>query len=343
MADDAIPGVDMDAAIAQALEGLGDESLAFDTGGDLPDDTGQEPAAGERPEAAGGSAPPQEGDGSPPEPETPSPEEDSLFALPEEPAEPAQPEHPFGDSFRWEELPDDPAVRKLAKGLQGSYSRKMAELAEQRRQAAPLLEYLELERAHPQAAAQLLAERLKALGGLPGALTKAPGAAPQPLPDPLAGFEAETTNEQALADVARGLYQQLYAFQQQQQQLYSQQQQAELARQQQEIDRQIQSEIKGIEALVKRPLSPAEVDRIAAYANENRIGRLDHAFKLMYQEQALAKAQQKGREEAMKDLGRKSLAAALPQGAPPRERSEPAPTGKSEVIEAAMRQFGLLR
>jgi hypothetical protein len=325
--------MDMDASIAAALEGLGDEGLAFDDGGlsETPDARRQTPVtAGQEQEGESEAV-------SPPEAETAA-EDESLFALPDEEPE----EEPL---FRWEELPDDPAVQKLAKGLQGDYTRKTQQLAEQRkaleaeRAAYQRYEqYEQLRRQNPAAAAQILQQELQALQG-----GSAPHTAHSAQPDPLNGFEPETTNEQVLADVIRSQHQQIYSFQQQQQLLEQQRQQEAQRQAQAQLDQELQAEIKAVEGKLKKPLTPAQIDQIARYANENAFGRFDKAFESMYHAQLVEHAKKQARDEAIKELSRKSLQSAMPAGAPPRERSEPEPKDADAIIWNALRQHGLAR
>jgi hypothetical protein len=64
-----------------------------------------------------------------PEP-APAMEQGGSGNTPEAPA-PAAPDHPFDETFRWDTL--DPSLVPLAKGLQGSFTRKQQELAERQK------------------------------------------------------------------------------------------------------------------------------------------------------------------------------------------------------------------
>jgi hypothetical protein len=288
-------------------------------------DTGDNPTDDEEtpPKARAQGDAPQEAESGPAD-------DDDWFSLPEDPP-PAEHE----ELFRWDEIPDDPAMQKLAKGLQGTFTRKQQELAEQRKQIeaerqelARYREYEQRKRQDPAAAAQMLEAERQALGWAPqqGATGATPGA------DPVGSLiqnltQAELTpEEQALATVIQGLYQQNLSIQQQQQ-LFQQQQQQERQRQEQaEAARQVQADITDVETLVRRKLTGPELQRIAAYATENGIPRFNLAFKLMYQDQFLKAAEQRGAKRAEETLSRKSLQSAMPPGSPPRRESgEPRP------------------
>jgi hypothetical protein len=300
-------------------------------------DTGDDPAADvESTEREARST--EQGD-APQQAESGPADDDDWFTLPEEAA--PEPDHPFGDAFKWEELPDDPAVQKLAKGLQGSYTRKQMELAEERKrieaerqELARYREYEARKRQDPAAAAQMLQAELEALGAGRSWLggDRAGGqrlAASDPLAQVgslLEQVQPENDNEGVLKAVGQQLFQQLLSVQQQQQ-LFQQQQLQERQRQEQtEAARQVQADISDVEALVKRKLTDAELSRIAAYATENGIPRFNLAFRLMYQDQFLKAAEQRGAKRAEQTLSRKSLQSAMPPGAPPRADSgEPRP------------------
>jgi hypothetical protein len=291
-------------------------------------DTGDDPADDEQETAA-----PQAAQGDAPEfPESGPAEDDDWFSLPEESAAPAPEE-----LFRWEEIPDDPAMQKLAKGLQGTFTRKQQALAEkekaldaERQDLARYREYEQRKRQDPAAAAQMLEAERQALGLAPppppGARSQEPGA------DPVASLiqnltQAELTpEEQALTQVIQGLYQQNLSIQQQQQ-LFQQQQLQERQRQEHaEAARQVQADITDVETLVRRKLTEAELQKIASYATENGIPRFNLAFKLMYQDQFLKAAEERGAKRAEQTLSRKSLQSAMPPGSPPRrETGEPRP------------------
>jgi hypothetical protein len=310
-----------------SLSSVIEEQLAasFDGPGD---DTGDESAGAEDVEE-----PAPQGD-APQSAESGPADDDDWFSLPEQAA--PEPDHPFGETFKWEELPDDPAVQKLAKGLQGSYSRKQMELAEERKrieaerqELARYREYEARRRQDPAAAAQMLQQELQALGAAPPAAEQAAQQASfalQGVGNLLEQVQPENENEGVLKAVGQQLFQQLLSIQQQQQ-LFQQQQELSRQRQEQtEAARQVQADISDVETLVKRKLTDAELSRIAAYATENGIPRFNLAFKLMYQDQFLKAAEQRGAKRAEQTLSRKSLQSAMPPGSPPRTSSgEPRP------------------
>jgi hypothetical protein len=306
---------------AIVLEQVG-RSFDGDTGDDPADDFEQAPEP--RAQSAEQGDAPQAAESGPAE-------DDDWFSLPEEPAEAAPDE-----LFRWEEIPDDPAMQKLAKGLQGSYTKKQQALAEKekaleadRQEFARYREYEARKRQDPAAAAQMLQAELEALGAQRWALggDRAGGqrlAASDPLAQVgslLEQVQPENDNEGVLKAVGQQLFQQLLSVQQQQQ-LFQQQQLQERQRQEQtEAARQVQADISDVETLVKRKLTDAELSRIAAYATENGIPRFNLAFRLMYQDQFLKQAEQRGARRAEETLSRKSLQSAMPPGAPPRTNS----------------------
>jgi hypothetical protein len=303
-----------------SLESVIEDQLAasFDGPGD---DTGDEPAG-----APATDEPAPQGD-APQAAESGPADDDDWFSLPEEPAPAAQ-----EDLFRWDELPEDPAIQKLAKGLQGTFTRRQQEIAQERKaleaerqELARYREYEARKRQDPAAAAEMLQAELQALGAAPPAGPQMP-AGLQQVGQLLAAVEPENENEGALKAVGQQLFQQLLSIQQQQQ-LFQQQQMLDKQRQEQaEAARQVQADISDVETLVKRKLTDAELSKIAAYATENGIPRFNFAFRLMYQEQILKAAEQRGAKRAEETLSRKSLQSAMPPGAPPRRESgEPRP------------------
>jgi len=296
-------------------------AASFDGPGD---DTGDEPAgAGDAEETAPEGDAPQRAESGPAD-------DDDWFSLPEEAA--PEPDHPFGETFKWEDLPDDPAVQKLAKGLHGSYSRKQMELAEERKriegerqELARYREYEARKRQDPAAAAQMLQQELAALGAAPPAVPQMPDGLQQ-VGQLLAAVDPENENEGTLKAVGQQLFQQLLSIQQQQQLFQQQQELEKRQREQEEAGRQVQADISDVEALVKRKLTDSEFKRIVEYAQQNGIPRFNLAFRLMYQDQFLKAAEQRGARRAEQTLSRKSLQSAMPPGAPPRTNSgEPRP------------------
>jgi hypothetical protein len=289
-------------------------AASFDGPGD---DTGDDPAgAGDAEEPAPQGDAPQAKESGPAD-------DDDWFSLPEEPAPAAQEE-----LFRWDELPEDPAIQKLAKGLQGTFTRKQQELAEERKrieaerqELARYREYEARKRQDPAAAAQMLQAELQALGAAPPPELPAAYAVQQlsQVGSLLEQVQPENDNEGVLKAVGQQLFQQLLSIQQQQE-LEKRQ------REQEEAGRQAQADITDVETLVKRKLTDAEFKRIVEYMQQTGIPRFNLAFKLMYQDQFLKAAEQRGARRAEETLSRKSLQSAMPPGAPPRRESgEPRP------------------
>lgn len=307
-------------------------------------DTGDDPAGAE-PEERTAHRAPRTAQGDAPEAESGPAAEDDWFDAPEEKAAADE------ALFRWDELPEDPAIQKLAKGLQGTFTKKSQELAEQRKaleaerqRLAQYEQYEAIKRQDPVQARRLLEQELEQLqGGAPRTAHSAP-----PEPDATGQLLAQlgqsdlTPEEQGLLTVAQQIYQQNLSLQQQQQ-LFQQQRLMEQQRQeQQEAERQIQAEVAEVEAQIGRKIPAARDAQIRQYAVSRGLPSYKAAFWELYGPEIVKRAQQEGARQAERTLSRKSLQSAMPPGAPPRTPGEPRPPRdlKGSVF-AALEQFGI--
>lgn len=210
--------------------------------------------------------------------------------------------------FRWDEVPEQ--LLPQAKGFQASYTRKMQELAEQRKaletEGQRYQQYAQLERLmneDPARAAAWLkwqAQQAEEIAGV--------GQAGVPETDPLSLIEPQTDVEQAILAQVKAVAERQRQLDQWHQQQVAQQQRA-----------QLDSEFAAIGRKVGRELSLEEQNAVAAFAVQNGIPNVEMAYRAMHFDAAVEAARRAGVDQGATVLTQK--AAMGPAPAPAADRA----------------------
>lgn len=203
----------------------------------------------------------------------------------------------LGQPFDWKAVPEQ--LLPLAKGFQSSYTRRMQEVAEQRKQMEALQHrdaWQSVERLlaeDPAQAAAWFRQQAEWLSqGATGEQTDT---------DPYADLTPATDTEAALLEKLRQV-------EQQQRGLLEWQQQQQLAYQQQQIAR----EFTDLEKSVGRSISEEERRRVAAFCVENQIPNVALGFRAMRFDEELTAARQAGVNQGASVVQQKQAMAAPP-------------------------------
>lgn len=207
--------------------------------------------------------------------------------------------------------------REVARGYQASYTKRMQQLAEERRAieaqraqyegidttaAREYQQLVELAQNDPGRAAKLLEGYARQLSERASAPTYA---------DPLGDFTPLTETEQQLAQAVRALQQQVL--------------------QQQTISSR-HGQVVGLERQIGRPLSPDEQGKLAAYMDRNGIGDAGIAWRAMNYDQDIAKAKQGGVDQGSA-LVREKLSTT---GAPSTRSAPSLSAGSAKTLREAL-------
>lgn len=228
----------------------------------------------------------------------------------------------LGDKFDWNTLPQE--LLPLAKGLQGSYTRRMQELAEQRKQAEALRlqdtwrSAEQLIEEDPARAAVWFRQQAELLAG--GATGQQ-----QAEIDPYAELVPAT-------DVEAALLKQLQQLEQQQRGLVEWQQQQQVAYQQQQISR----EFSDLEKAVGRTIPEAERQQIASFCVQNQIANVSLGYRALKYDADLQAARQAGVNQGATALQQKQQMAPPPSSMVSRATGEnSAPQDLRSVLNAS--------
>ncbi|MGH7472454.1 MAG: hypothetical protein ACREJW_00775 [Candidatus Methylomirabilales bacterium] len=218
--------------------------------------------------------------------------------------------------FDLEAIPEE--HREVARGYQASYTKKMQQLADDRRAiesqrqqyegidttaAREYQQLVELAQSDPGRAAQLLDGYARQLNER---------ANTQGYADPLGNFTPITDTEQQLAQAVRALQQQV----QQQQTISSR-----------------NGQVVGLERQIGRQLNQDEQGKLATYMDRNGIGDAGIAWRAMNYDQDIAKAKQKG-----VDQGAGIVREKLSTTGAPSTRAAPLASGAPKTLREALAQ-----
>lgn len=211
--------------------------------------------------------------------------------------------------FDWSQVP--PELMAQAKGFQASYTKRMQELAEQRKafeaqqqQYAGFAALQQLAETDPAQAAQILQMYAAQLGGAQ--------VGQEPETDPYTQAEPVTETERLLMDEVRALKEQQAQFAQFFQQ---QQQKAGLEA--------LQSRYAALEKAIGRQLPMEERDQIAAHALKLGTNDVIAAYRDLAWETEMQRAMQRGRDEASKIVSQKAASPGAPSTLVNRAPSNP--------------------
>ncbi len=225
-------------------------------------------------------------------------EQSSGIAETDPPSGQEQAEGEFlGEAFDWRSVPQE--LIPLAKGLQGSYTRKQQALAEQQK-ALEALQYRDAWRN----AEQLITEdpaRAAAWFRQQAEWLEGDSAGQRADTDPYADLTPAT-------DVEERLLAQIKALEQQQKQLLDWQEQQQVATVQQQIAR----EFSDLEKAVGRAIPEQERHQIAAFCVQNQIPNVSFGYRAMRYDADLQAARQRGVNEGAVTLQQKQSMAAPP-------------------------------
>lgn len=232
---------------------------------------------------------------------------------------PGQP--PASDFPHWEQvIAGDPALAAKAKTLEGDYTRKAQELAEQRQQVAGFMALQRLAEENPAEAARVVQEWVSGLTG----------GAPEQAPDPLSGMEYLTDGERMLAQELQQVKQQNAQFAQfLQQQERNQQQQRVMAEYQQ------------LTQSLGRELNDQEQVALGNHYRQGGFKTLTAAYRDLHWDAEMNRALQKGRDEASTVIEQKAAMGKAPSALVSRQSANPEPPGaphSRERLEWIVRQ-----
>lgn len=233
--------------------------------------------------------------------------------------------------FRWDEVPEQ--LLPQAKGFQASYTRRMQELAEQRKaletQGQRYQQYEQLERLmneDPARAAAWLKWQAEQAEQIAGGVQ-----AGVPETDPLSLIEPQTDVEQQLLAQVRSLADQQRQFSQWHQQQVAQQQRA-----------QLDSEFAAIGRKVGRELPLEEQHAIAAFAVQHNIPNVELAYKAMKFDEAVEAARRAGVDQGATVLTQKAAMGPAPAPAADRAgRVVEQPKGLDALTAAVATELGI--
>lgn len=226
---------------------------------------------------------------------------------------------PTGEQlFDWEQVPAE--LLPQAKGFQAAFTRKMQEIAEQRRafeqqqqQLAHWQSLQQLAQEDPAQAAAILKQYAETLAGT----TAAPGDT-----DPYA-------NAEPISDFDTLVLNRLKAMEEQTRRLDEWYQKQQLQAQYTALEQAFSQ----LETQIGRQIPFEEREKIAAHCRTNGISSLTAGYRDLYWETEIARSKQLGRDEASTVVSAKAAAAVAPSNLTQRQTETPArPANDRELI-----------